>query len=357
MRILRAIVALSLVVGACGDDATDSPSTTAQPATSTTAAVGVTTTDGPAPTATTSTSTTTTAAPAEGPGAELLVAGPSGVFLVAADGTAALLVDSPAVYAIDDLNGGVLFQIERWSRERRSIVYRVAADGAAAVETLVPTPEQGLTLNGMAVDGDETFVYYSRNEGSSIDDTRETLRRYSLQTREVTELSEVGGWEASSFPISTSESLILLNWSAEVFHGMNFTDLRANEATVAADPDPPSSAFEDCGICPRLGELSADGGWLAYVERADGARQVVIRHVASGAEIRRIELPDADWTPLSLDLTTEHLVVNRRSNEEVLDAWIYDLSEVDPQPAALGVAGEAYMTLSPVSAQGPIPAP
>lgn len=237
------------------------------------------------------------------------------------------------------------------------MVYRVAGDGTEAIKTLIPTSEQGLVLNGAVDVDDDTYIYYSRIEGQTPDDARMTLRRYNLASREVTELSEVGGWESASFPISISESLILYNWSAEAYSGMDFTDLTGNEAAVAADPDPDGQGFFDCGPCPRLGELSSNADRIAYVERRDGIRYVVIKHVASGAEVQLIELPEAQWTPLSLDLSTTHLVVNRRNGDSVLDAWVYDLQQVNPDPVAVGIAGEAYMTLAPVTVQGPVPAP
>ncbi|NND01900.1 MAG: hypothetical protein HKN91_03865 [Acidimicrobiia bacterium] len=254
MRRFAIAVLLALVATACGSDG----SATSTTASSTTTSFGVATTEGVTTTAVATTTTTTTAAPVPGIGAQIIVAGPDGVYLVEADGTTSLLVDSPAVFAIDDLNGGVLFQVERFVREGGSVVYRVRPDGIQATKTLVPTSEQGLTLNGIAVDGEETFVYYSRNEGTGVEDTKATLRRYSLDTREVTELSTIGGWESGAFPISVSQSLILYNWGAEALHGMYLTDLQANDAAIAANPAP-ADGYEACEVCPRAGELSQDG--------------------------------------------------------------------------------------------------
>lgn len=356
MRRISLLVGLALVVAACGGDAGDTTSTSPPPTTTTTTAAATTSTLAD----TTSTSPpTTSAAPVTEIGAELLVAGPEGVLLVSPNGTIDLLVDTPATFAIDDLSGGVLFQLQRETRERRSIVYRVRPGGAEAIQTLVPTPEQGLTLNGAARIGDESFVYYSRNEGTTVDDTAQTLRRYSLQTREVTELRSIGGWESDSFPISISEGLILYNWSAEGTSGMRFSDLDANDASVAANPTPPDG-YQACSECPSLGELSHDSTRVVYLEADDG-EQAVIRHVASGAEVRRIALPigDIDSEVVSFDLSAGHLVVNLVSADDRTPqpALLYDLSRVDPEPVRLPVAGEAYLTLSPVTVSGPVPGP
>lgn len=355
MRQFTAVIVLLLA--ACGGGGTETSTTSAATTTSLgVATIGETPTTSAAPTTTT---TSTTAAPVPGIGAQLLVAGPDGVYLVESDGTTSLLVDSPAVAAVDDLDGGVLFQIERGTRDGRSVVYRVRSDGTSAIKTLVPTSEQGLTLNGVAVDDGEPFVYYTRNEGSTPDDLRQTLRRYSLDSREVTELRVIGGWESGAFPVSVSQGLILYNWGAEASSGMYFTDLRANDAAVAANPSP-DEGFFDCGVCPSLGELSHDGTQLVYLE-FDGEYQAIIRHVASGAEVRRISFPFAgdDSRAVSFDLSAKHLVVNlvEGNDREPEGAWIYDLSQVDPEPFILSVAGEAYLTLSPVTVRGPIPAP
>lgn len=356
MRRLIWLVVLAMVSLSCGGDGDAVSSTTAV---TTTLANSTTTTTG-APDSSTSTSTTTTStteAPDSLVGTELLVAGPDGVWLVDSAGNAELIIDVPAVFAIDDLDGGVLFQTQRNVRDRGSIVYRVRAGESVAIETLVPARDQGLVLNGIARDGDETYVYYSRNEGSTPQDARETLRRYSLQTREVTELDVTGGWESSSAPVSISDSLILLNWSAEAYSGMRFTDLRANAAAVAADPTP-DGGFFDCSACPSVGELSADGGRLVYREVENGVDYAVIKHVASGAEVRRIRLGGINvWRVLSFDLTGDFLVVNRAGDNNPLPPWIYDLSQVGPEPVDVALPGEAYITRSAVGVAGPVSPP
>jgi hypothetical protein len=279
--------------------------------------------------------------------------------LVRPDLSVETLVDSPAFFAIDDLEGGVLFQKERWSGDRRSIVYRVEQGGAAAEAILIPAIDQGLTLHGMTRDDGDNYIYYTRREGQTPDDAVHTLRRFNMQSREVSELTAVGGWEWGSFPISISDSLILANWGSEGLFGMDFFDLEGNVAAVAADPDPVDDAFADCHRdCPSVGELSRDGERLVYVEEVDGDSHAVIRHVASGAEIRRIDLGFADaWWVTAFDLNADYLVVNRETTGSMLQPWIFDLRTVDPEAIVLPVAGYAYLTLSPVDISGPSPAP
>ena len=354
MRTVIGLLAVAMVLAACGGDSAPT-STSATP--SSTQVTASSSSDAPT-TSTTAAPPTTTEAP-DLIDAELLVAGPDAVSLVHTDLTVETLVDSPAFFAIDDLEGGVLFQIERWSDNRRSIVYQVAQGGSEAVATLIPAIDQGLTLNGMARDDGDPYIYYTRREGETPDDAVHTLRRYNLTSREVSELTDVGGWEWGSFPISISNSLILTNWSAEASHGMDFFDLEGNVAAVAADPDPVDDAFFDCyWECPSVGELSQDSERLVYVEEVDGDSYAVIRHVASGAEIRRLNLgfPDAWWVA-AFDLNSNYLVVNRETTDSMLQAWVFDLRDVDPEITVLPTAGYAYLTRSPVDISGPVPGP
>ena len=355
MRNLTGLVVLAMVLASCGGDASPT-STTAAPVST---LPPVSTSSAAPATAPTAEPTSTTTEPPPPIDVELLVAGPDAVLLVRSDLSVETLVNSPAFFAIDDLAGGVLFQIERWSGNQRSIVYRVARGAGEAVATLIPAIDQGLTLHGIARDDGDPYIYYSRREGETPDDARHTLRRYNMTSREVSELTEVGGWEWGSFPISISDTLVLTNWTSEAAHGMDFFDLEANVAAVAADPDPGDDPFVDCHLeCPSVGELSQDGDRLVYVEEVDGDSYAVIRHVASGAEIRRVDLgfPDAWWVA-SFDLTRDYLVVNRETTGSMLQAWVFDLRAVDPEPVALPVAGYAYLTQSQVDINGPVPGP
>jgi hypothetical protein len=356
MRRVIGVLIVAVVAASCaggGEAATTSV------ATSSTTRAAVSSSAAPSSTSTTLAPTTTNTETVPPIDVELLVAGPDAISLIRSDLTVETLVNSPAFFAIDDLEGGVLFQIERFSGNRQSIVYRVAREAGEAVATLIPAIDQGLTLHGMARDGDEAYIYYSRREGTTPDDALTTLRRYGMTSREVSELATVGGWESGAFPISISDSLILANWSGEALLGMDFFDLGGNVAAVAADPDPPDDAFFDCfGECPSVGELSQNSERLVYVEEIDGEAHAVIRHVASGAEIRRIELgvPDGWWV-VTFDLNSNYLVVNREARGGMLAAWLFDLRAVDPEASELATPGHAYLTRSPVDISGPVAGP
>ncbi len=368
MRAASILVAIALFLAACsgsGDTASSTTtSTTATPTTQPTPTTQSTPTTqastvppATSTTSPTSTSSTTTSDPIPFVIPELLIAGDDGVHLVDPDGATTLLVEGPAAFAIDDLDGGILFQQERDTRQRRSTVYRVRADGDRAVATLVADLDQSLALSGIVMDDDEVFVYYTRDEGDNPGDARQTLRRYGLTSRTVTELATIGGWESGSYPISVGDGLLLFNWFAEASHGIEVTDLFGSVVAVAGNPSP-AEGFVDCNVCPFIAEISGDASRIVYRQVMDFTDFAIIVDVATGEELHRIALNGINrWRVTSFDLGTTHLVVNRADNDGRLAALVYDLTLPDAPPLELAVAGEAYLTRSPVTVTGPVPAP
>ncbi len=323
---------------------TNASATTTPVAAEATTSTTTTVTSTVAPSTTTTTVTTTVPPPRE---PEFLVSGPDGIFLADSTGAAELLIAGPGLFAIDDLDGGVLFTQTRTPGD--SIVYRVRQGTDQAIETLVPAVDQGLSLRGIVRDG-STYVYYSRHEGSGPENTRVTLRRYNLETREVTELGTLAGWHCGTH-LSISERLILFNTGCEGEGGYNFSDLVGNGVSVATNP---GDWYEGCESCRLNGELSDDGTRLAYSTVVDGSTFAVILDVASSDEIRRIELAAGDeWRVQSFDLTDDVLLVNRWP----LAAWVFDLSLANPAPVTLAVPGTAYVTQSAVDIRGVVAAP
>ena len=354
--------ALAIATAACGS-AAGPTTTTASPLTSTTRAEAPhTTLTTTAPDMNSSTTapdaTTSTTKPVEAfRGAQLVVAGPDGVHLIDPDGTSRILIDGAAALAVDDLEGGVVFQQERGTRERMSTVFRVVAGGATAVATLVADPAQGLSLHDVVADDAEARIYYTRSEGTTPGNTLDTLRRFGLGSRTVTEVMDVGAWESSSDPISIGGGLILLNWSAEGTFGMRFTNLGGAPLDVVANPTP-DEGFFDCGLCPTTGELSSDGSRLVYRDIVEGVDYAIVVDVATGDELHRIRLDGLNrWILTSFDLGPSHLVVNRSDNDASLPALLFDLGQTDPEPRELPAPGVARLTRSTVDIAAPVPSP
>jgi hypothetical protein len=324
------LAVLALVGAACGDD--DAAETTTSPAAATTTTEAATTTAAPATTtvpATTTTTTTTTEPPPVGPPAgSLLITNEEGVYVATLDGVASKVIDadSSAVggiisFAIDDTRGGVIFQPSRgpWQfKGDASIVYWVPQGAGAAQELLVPAADQGLGLEDVAQQGDATMVYYTRVEGSDSPETAlQTLRRFDLEAKTVTEVSVVGGWESGASPISVGGDTIVENSGAEGYVWIDFTDLNGVEFDSPANPLP-LDEFDCFPECFYYGDLSPDGSYVALGRLAPNAGgfpttpEVEVREVASGALVMSVSLPEVFAFPWidSLDLSDTHVLIN-----------------------------------------------
>jgi len=146
-----AATALLLVVSACSGDeesveTSNTPSSTAPAAT-------VSSTD-PPPRPSTTTSTTSTAAPVvpvAGIGETVLVTADDGVYQIDAEGDVTLLVAGRVAYAVDDTQGGLLYQVDRgrnWDQQagRSTIVWWIPNGASTPKQLLVPTPGAGHPL-------------------------------------------------------------------------------------------------------------------------------------------------------------------------------------------------------------------
>ncbi|MDJ0924215.1 MAG: hypothetical protein QNJ77_06590 [Acidimicrobiia bacterium] len=334
MQGLRLVLVLTLLVlaSACsGDDAVEttttssgvSSSTVATPETTTTGAVATTTTS------TTTTTTTTTEPPPTGPPAgSVLITGEAGVFVATLDGVAAKIIDADELavnglidFAIDDARGGIVFQPNRGSwffRGSDSIVYWVPTGAGTYQELLVPDADQGLALEDVASHGASAAVYYTRTEGGDDPETTvQTLRRFDLDDKTVTEIAVVGGWESGSSPISAGGDLIVKNSGAEGYVWIDFMDLDGVEFDSPANPLP-LEEFDCFPGCFYYADLSPDGSRVALgrlAPNADGfptTPEIEIRDVATGALELAVSLPDVAAFPWihSMDLSDTHVLIN-----------------------------------------------
>ena len=270
-KLVTALSALTLIAAACGTGAVTTttegpaPTTTEGPAPTTTAAPATTTTVA-ATTTTAAVTTTTTEAPPSGPTAAapgtLLVANEDGVYEVTLSGTVNTIVDGGIIHvAIDDTKGGIIFQprVQPWSVfGTDSIVYRIGAGASSASTFLIPTSEQGLSLEDV-VDNGGVKTYYTRLDTSAGGDQYiQTLRRYDVATGTVTELALVGGWESGSRNISIGGNRILRNWSGEGWEGASAMSLAGDEIVLAGTPN--SEGQFDCRPdCAHAATISPDG--------------------------------------------------------------------------------------------------
>jgi hypothetical protein len=303
--------------------------------------------------------------PAAAPPASLVVAGPGGVSSIS-PGAVRKLVTGRAVIAVDDTQGGVLFQRARgrFDTPGVSTTIRWVRPGSDAPEDLVePREGEQLELEDALRQRQGLDVFYTRSSGSTIKDSTDLLVRLNPQTGRAAELGEVGGWEWGS-AISITPALIGLTSVSEAYRSFEFLDPDGAPRKVPANPL--SAPVLDCSHCPDLLELSHDAKTLAYVEFSPDARgyriipEVVLLDTESAAERRRLRLerPEGGWVPASLDLGDDILVVNRWTSGEVdrdLDRpWVIDLRGNDPVVWEAPIAGNARLLRSQLEVE-PLP--
>jgi len=334
-RIGIALVAVALALTACsGDDETATTTTVASATTTTTVATTTTATtttqslaepnsnlaEGEA------TTTTTTEAPPP-PAGSMLITNEDGVFVATLGGVVAqiLAADSGAVggivdFAMDDTRGGIVVHPNHnpwFSTGSDSIVYWAPEGSGALQQLLVPAADQGLRLEDVQPQGDTVMVYYTRRFGDTPDTAEQTLRSFDLDTKTVTEVALVGGWESGTSPISVGGNTIVRNGSGEAFFWIYFSDLADNLFDSPANPMPDGEV--DClPECFYYADLSADGSQVALGRLAPNSSgfytipEIELRDVASGAVLLSVALPERPGAGFidSLDVSDTHVLIN-----------------------------------------------
>jgi hypothetical protein len=357
-----ALAVLTLVAG-CGDDESAATTTTAEAVTTTQAELiegETTTTTTPAtttsePPATTTTTTTEAPAPPPPDGA-MLITNEDGVFVATLDGVVSQVLDADETavggivdFAIDDTRGGIVVQPSSrpWAELGAASIVYWAAEGAGALqELLVPAADQGLKLEDVQPQGDTVQVYYTRRSGDTPETAEQTLRRFDLDEKTVTEVVYVGGWESGTSPISVGGDSIVRSGSGEAYFWTTFSDLDGNEFDSPANPMP-GGEFDCVPECFYHGDLSPDGSLVAFGRLAPNANgfytipEVELREVASGDLIMSVTLPEVPAVGYidSLDVSDTHVLVNLvEEGSEFPVATVIDIASggLDVQLAPVG---------------------
>ena len=276
-----------------------------------------------------------------------LVANDDGVFMVEGDKTTQL-VEGEVYIAMDDLQGGIIYQPEQFGGR---VVYRLPPGQSEPHELLVATPEQSLILNDVVARGDDVENWYTRDEGSTIEDYSETLRVYSFRDRSVTDLGEVAAWESST-RVSVSPDLVVMEYWVEIWYGFVFYDSQLERVEVPVDPHAEGSVdFECLPDCPPTDPfLSDDGSEIAWLESEEVGpdvyeKVVVVSEVDTGRTIARASLPDDGGFVESFDLGDGVVLVNRYDEGGWLPALLIELGP-EPTFTELPIAGNARLVRS-----------
>ena len=365
------VLALALIAAACGGGAGDAPTTTPTAAvlvgaTTTTTVPVTTTTTAEAPevaTTQTPTTTTTVAPPTVSPGT-VLVTNEDGVYVVTLSGVIATVIDAnPGVvggiinYAIDDTQGGVVFELPgspwtTWGND--SIIYRVPAGADAASTLLIPSATQGLSLEDVEIrDGDIT-VYYTRLEtAAGPPEFFQTLRTYNLTSLSVTELGLVGGWESGSSAISAGADRTMRNWDGEGWTGVMIEDHAGTTLALAGNPEP--DGVFDCYPGCVTAAITPDGTKVAWARETDAGLEVTLASLQSGAVFLNVTLPGIIAGYIDrLDVNDDYIVINtaEEGSDAPTAARMIDIASGGVTNYVVPIPGRASLLRSPIRTSG-----
>lgn len=367
-RLLTALLAGLLVLGACSG-AGEAPTTATPTFTTSTTTTTTSTTTSPRSTTTSPRSTTqsptpsTTASPfPPDPYSDLpvIVTAADGVYAVSPSGETTQLMDGRVAYAIDDSMGGLLYQIDRGRRWPEATdwdtrVWWLPAATDNPQELLVPTAGHELSLHDAYFD-DGIHVVYTRHQGHMADDGTPhdfvaLLRSFAVDSKAVTELASSGEWEAGLGMVSCGGGLIGLTYFGQIAGSCAFVDGEGTPVhipAVVADP----TCESDCRIACALGW---DGDLMVYTQdllSGDQHTNVVFVDSQTGVEIGRLALAAGVGRPGSIDLLGNRFLVSL--TDAAPRAMLYDLTDIDADPVALPMAGTARFARAPLQIDGTV---
>jgi hypothetical protein len=357
-----AATAVLLVVSACSGD--DEPGDTSSTSSSAAASATVDGTD-PPPVASTTTTTTSTDAPVASEsdiGETVLVAAEDGVYQIDRNGDVELLVAGPVAYAVDDTQGGLLFQVDRgrtWEDEDSwsTIVWWIPRGASAPQELLVPTPETGhqLSLHDTYATDDGFAVLYTRHEGVTPNvDINDRLRRFDVPARRVTDLYSQGAFEQGFDQVSTNGELIAGVWHHQVGSGCFIYDLDGQPAHLVPEEASDHTSEDYVSGC----RLSPQGDRLVFttVQSESNERLSTTLHawdLTADEEVARFVVPRDDGRVVDIEVSEANLMANI-VDEDHQKTLVFSLNAPERAPVALPIPGMARFVDTPVGLGAPV---
>ncbi|MEA2003093.1 MAG: fimbrillin family protein [Actinomycetota bacterium] len=349
--------AVVLVLTACsGDEESSDTSTT----THTTAPPPTALSSSSAPPASSDTTSTTAAAGQDWEiGETVLVTSDDGVYQIGAEGDVTPLVAGPVAYAVDDTQGGLLFQVGRgrswddvdqWS----TVVWWIPRGASRPQELLVPTPgtDHSLSLHDAYATDEGFAVLYTRHEGVTPE-LVDRLRRFDVPARQVTELYSQGAFEAGFGQVSTNGELIAGVLFGQVGSGCFIYDLDGQPTHLVpswrSDLDLTSDDYvEGC-------RLSPDGNRLVfeteeYEENTLASTTLHVWDLDAGTEATRFVIP----VGASVADVSATWVMATLAADDGLQAHVFDLNAPEQDPVALPIPGMARFVDIPVDIEVPV---
>jgi hypothetical protein len=286
----------------------------------------------------------------------LVVAGTEGVFEVQVLGGRRLLIDAAVEFAIDDAQGGLLFQIHRGRPgsdkdvAHDSTIWWLPAGESNPKLLLQSTVEAGgeLSLHD-AYSSDGLHVIYSRHEatGQSEDGSvrhLDRLRSFNVATRKSIDLVT----DAHLDNVSCERGVIAFTRQAAAASECRFLDFSGVELALAAAPLQPCE-----GDCRRICMLRWGGALLMLLQDRDppsdleAARSEQLDFVDTSTSniLDSLVLPPARGRFAAIDLLGPWLVVSPGLAERAL---VFDLRVLWAGPFELQVPGIAHFARAPL---------
>jgi hypothetical protein len=295
----------------------------------------------PGPVATVSTVTQTTAPAAtttttqSAVVAELVVAGPEGITLVRAGGPTSVWSEGPLMLALDDLQGGFVFQVGTSA----SSIMRLPAGSEEPAELIAQQADEALQLQEVAVIEDSPKVAYTRRTGvPGTDRAQEDLHLHDLATGADQVVGTVGGFERGPTRVSYGGGRFLLSMSAEGFTWFEFLAGDGSPVEVPGNPRTEEQSQEDFLVFAGHGSLAPDGSTMAYLRghpRSEAPFQLVVVDLGSGEELMVTPVEGAhDTTVTRLEWDGEAAVVSFTDRSPVVLAG----GQIVSRPEVAGTA-------------------
>lgn len=373
-RLAIASVAGLLLLSCCGggsQPASSLPDGTPAPTSPASSVSVAPSTTGPPPTtATTSTSSTTpttlppstTAPPYAFPAdpyrdLPAIVTADDGVYEVGFEGNVRQLVRGRVAFAIDDGQGGLLFQMDRgrsWegAGSTDTTIWWVEAGTSEARELLVPTTADGheLSLHDAYVDGG-IHVVYTRHEGEQSDqgwpfNVFDRVRSFDLATRTAIDLISGAAWEAGIGAVQCGAGVISFSEYNQIGSNCEFVDYVGNPVTVPADVETVACEID----CRRSCAIGWEGDLLMYSRDhftgpdTVAGSLVVFTNAHTALEIARVVHLGTDLQAEFVDLLGNRVLLSWLTGPAV----IYDMSDLAAGGTVLPIDGVARFATAPL---------
>jgi hypothetical protein len=249
-------------------------------------------------------------------------------------------------WLVDDLTGGVLYQSDD------KTIWLQSPGSDEPVPLASAAEGEQVWLQDVSLSGGQRDVWFTRDRGSTIDDSLETFERVPIGESEPVVIAETGGWESGS-TMTVGGVIVASQGFSEGFYtfGIWSTDggsLDQPWNPYREIPEP----FIGCEGCPTDLIVDDRGTRVAYLqpETEEFRPVLVVLDPVSGDDVVRERLADmsccsggggADLHATSIDLFEDNVLVNRADDNRATFAMWKDLSDPDAEWQEFRVRGSA----------------